>query len=71
MRDRSLPLFGRYLYSDFCRGRLRSARIVRSRARGDRAERPILTYPVAFGEDARRRVYVVSLLGPVYRLVDR
>jgi glucose/arabinose dehydrogenase len=71
VRDRSLPVFGRYLYSDFCHGQLRSARIAGGRARGDRAEAPILIYPVAFGEDARRRVYVVSLRGPVYRLVDR
>ena len=25
----------------------------------------------SFGEDARRRVYVTSLSGPVYRLVPR
>jgi hypothetical protein len=71
VRDRSLPLFGRYVYSDFCFGRLRSARIAGGRAGGDRAERPGLIYPVAFGEDARRRVYVASLRGPLYRLVDR
>jgi glucose/arabinose dehydrogenase len=71
VRDRSLPLFGRYLYSDFCNGRLRSARLTRAGARGVRGERPVVIRPVAFGEDARRRVYVVTLLGPVYRLVSR
>ena len=71
MRDRSLPLLGRYLYSDFCRGQLRSARIARGRARGDRAERLGLIYPVAFGEDARRRVYVAKPARPLYRLIDR
>ena len=71
VRDGSSPLYGRYVYSDFCRGRLRSTRILATRARGDRAERIGVTYPVGFGEDARRRVYVVSLRGGVYRLVRR
>jgi glucose/arabinose dehydrogenase len=71
VRDRSLSVFGRYVYSDFCNGRLRSARLVRGSARGDRAELPHVIRPVAFGEDARRRVYVVTLPGPVYRLVRR
>jgi glucose/arabinose dehydrogenase len=71
VRDRSLPVFGRYLYSDFCNGRVRSARIASGGARGDRAELPHVIRPVAFGEDSRRRVYLVTLPGPVYRLVRR
>jgi glucose/arabinose dehydrogenase len=69
VRDRSLSIRGRYLYSDFCLGRLRSAALSRRGARGDREERPYVAHPVAFGEDARRHVYVVSLDGVVYRVV--
>lgn len=71
VRDRSLSIRGRYLYSDWCLGRLRSVRLGRNRARGDRFEPARVDFPVAFGEDARRRVYVVSQRGPVYRLVRR
>jgi glucose/arabinose dehydrogenase len=72
VRDRRLRgLLGRYVYSDLCYGRLRSTRLVRGRARGDRAERASVSGPVAFGEDSKRRLYVVSLRGPVYRLDPR
>ena len=71
VRDRALPIRGRYLYSDFCRGQLRSARVSRSGASGDRGEPLAVSRPVAFAEDARRRVYVVSLRGPVFRLSPR
>ena len=71
VRDRSLSIRGRYLYSDWCLGRLRSVRLGRRVARGDRFERARVARPVAFGEDGRRRVYVVSQQGPVFRLVRR
>lgn len=71
VRDRSLPIRGRYLYSDWCLGRLRSVKLYRRRARGGRFERPRVRYPVAFGEDSRRRVHVISQYGPVYRVVRR
>ena len=74
VRDPSLPsLFGRYLYGDYCTGVLRSFTagdaLERGKARDDRelgVEVPGLS---SFGEDARGRVYAVSLDGPVYRLV--
>jgi glucose/arabinose dehydrogenase len=69
VRDRSLSIRGRYLYSDFCLGRLRSAALSARGARGDREERPYVPHPVAFGEDAHRHVWVVSLDGFVYRVV--
>jgi hypothetical protein len=72
VRDRALPaLAGRYVYGDFCTGRLRSFRISGGRATGDRALG--LTVPTlsSFGEDARGRVYATSLNGPVYRLRSR
>ncbi len=70
LRDPALPaLAGRYVYADFCAGRLRTARLAAGRATEDRAlglrRIPSLS---SFGEDARGRVYVTSLSGPVYRL---
>jgi glucose/arabinose dehydrogenase len=70
VRHRSLrPLRGRYLYGDLCSGRVRSARLRRPRAVGDRSERLIVPYLVSFGQDARERLYAISFNGPVYRLV--
>jgi glucose/arabinose dehydrogenase len=69
VRDRSLgSLYGRYVYGDYCKGQLRSVKLSQSSARGDRAL-PLRTIPnlSSFGEDARGRVYVASLNGPVYR----
>jgi glucose/arabinose dehydrogenase len=69
VRDRSLgSLYGRYVYGDYCKGQLRSVKLSQSRASGDRAL-PLRTVPAisSFGQDARGRIYVVSLNGPVYR----
>jgi glucose/arabinose dehydrogenase len=72
VRDRSLgALYGRYVYGDLCRSRLRSVRMRGSRARGDRAMRVEVGSLVSFGEDARGRVYAVSHDGPVYRFAAR
>ncbi|HEV2058887.1 MAG TPA: PQQ-dependent sugar dehydrogenase [Solirubrobacteraceae bacterium] len=71
VRDPNLrALAGRYVYGDFCVGRLRSAKLSQGSARGDG---PIpglkkVEQLSSFGEDARGRVYVTSLNGPVYRL---
>ncbi len=71
VRDRGVPaLVGRYVYGDLCVGRLRSAKLSPGSAQGD-ANIPGLAKVeqlASFGEDARGRVYVVSLTGPVYRL---
>jgi hypothetical protein len=72
VRDRSVPsLYGRYVYGDYCQGRLRAARFSGRRARSDRAL-PLrrIDSISSFGEDARGRVYVVSLDGPVYRFAQ-
>ncbi|MGI8730880.1 MAG: PQQ-dependent sugar dehydrogenase [Solirubrobacteraceae bacterium] len=73
VRDSELAaLEGRYVYGDFCKGQLRSARLAAGSARGDRSlglEK--IDNLASFGEDARGRVYVVSLDGPVYRLAAR
>jgi glucose/arabinose dehydrogenase len=70
VRDRRLGgLRGRYLYSDFCAGRLRSFVPRLGRATGDRAIGVHVKNASSFGEDNRHRVYVCSLDGPVFRLV--
>jgi glucose/sorbosone dehydrogenase len=72
VRDRRLrSLFGRYMYADFCLGQLRSFEPALSGARADRALGRRVRLVSSFGEDARHRVYVASLRGPVFRLAPR
>ena len=71
VRDRRVPgAYGRYLFADFCKSHIMSARLS---AGGATAEATGLRASAvsSFGEDARGRVYVVSLNGPVYRLVAK
>jgi Glucose / Sorbosone dehydrogenase len=74
VRDPDVPeLYGRYLYADFCQGRLRSLVLPPSSTglgSDDRATGMAAPDPVSFGEDAAGRIYVVSGEGTVYRLVD-
>ncbi len=73
VRDPALrALRGRYLYGDFCLGRIRAARLAPGRATRDR-QLPLKRIEglASFGEDAAGRVYVVSLGGAVYRLAAR
>ena len=70
--DPSLPdLRGRYVYADLCSGRLRVLIPHLHRAADDHRLGLRVDSPSSFGEDDRGRVYVVSLEGPVYRLVPR
>jgi len=72
VRDPGLPaLRGRYIFGDLCRGRLETARLSPGRARAQRLTRLRVSQVSSFGEDARGRVYAVSLNGPVYRLAPR
>jgi glucose/arabinose dehydrogenase len=73
VRDRALgSLYGRYLYGDLCRATLRSVKLGRSGgAKGDRATRLSVHNLASLGEDARGRVYTVSLDGAVSRVVPR
>ena len=72
VRDPALPaLAGRYVYGDYCAGRIRSLRVRRGRATGDRGQNLRVDQLSSFGEDARGRVYATSLTGPVYRLRSR
>ncbi|MEA2154280.1 MAG: hypothetical protein QOE11_420 [Solirubrobacteraceae bacterium] len=71
VRDRTVPaLRGRYVYGDLCRGELRSAVLAPGSATGDAPIAGVgkVQQLSSFGEDARGRVYAVSLNGPVYRL---
>jgi glucose/arabinose dehydrogenase len=71
VRDPRLPaLRGRYVYGDFCDGALESARLHPGRASPSAMH---LTVPAlsSFGVDQSRRVYALSLNGPVYRLDPR
>jgi glucose/arabinose dehydrogenase len=70
VRDKSLrPLYGRYVYADFCEGELRSLVPHLRRAGGERRLGLSVPSPSSFGEDTRGHLYVASLEGPVFRLV--
>ena len=64
-------LRGRYVYTDFCSGTLRTLVPHLRRASDDRRLGLTVAFPTSFGEDDRGRIYVASQEGPVYRLVSR
>ena len=72
VRDRAVPaLYGRYVFGDFCVGRVESAKLRPGSATRQRRTRLRVPMLSSFGEDARGRVYVTSLDGPVYRIAAR
>ena len=72
VRDRALrSLYKRYVYADLCEGELRSLVPHLKRAGRDRKLGLSVASPSSFGEDARGHLYITSLDGPVYRLVER
>lgn len=78
VRDPRLPqLFGRYIWTDYCGGRIHSftpPELVDgvpppyARAQDDRDEGLYVQAPTSFGEGLGGQIYVVSQAGPVYRL---
>jgi glucose/arabinose dehydrogenase len=68
VRDRESDLFGRYVYGDYCKGDLYSARLGSGGARGVRREGVRVSSLSSFGEDTDGHVYATSLGGAVYRL---
>lgn len=62
---------GRYLYAELCTGQVRSARLRRPRAVGDRDEGLRVPSLVSFGEDGRGGLYAISLRGSVFRVLVR
>jgi glucose/arabinose dehydrogenase len=72
VRDRTVPdLFGRYVFGDYCVGRVESAKLRPGGATQQRRTRLRVPSLSSFGEDARGRVYATSLDGPVYRIAAR
>ena len=70
-RDPRLDLYGRYVFGDFCRGVVESARLSPGRATDVRSTSLRVDSLSSVGTDAQGRVYALSLAGPVYRLVPR
>lgn len=69
VRDRRLPaLRGRYLFTDFCRGKILSFKARTGRIRSARTTGLDLSRPTSFGTAADGRIYVTSLAGPVYSI---
>jgi hypothetical protein len=72
VRDRALAgLFGRYVFGDYCRAQVLSARLGSGSARDVRSTGLRVSALTSFGEDAQGRVYATSGNGPVYRLTAR
>jgi glucose/arabinose dehydrogenase len=72
VRDRDLPsLYGDYVYADLCEGRLRSLVPHLKRASGEHLLGLAVESPASFGEDDAHHLYVCSLEGPVFRLVQK
>jgi glucose/arabinose dehydrogenase len=71
IRDPALPAWaGRYVFGDFCRGVVQTALLSSGRARNKTDRKLRVEQLSSFGEDALGRVYITSLDGPVYRLVQ-
>jgi glucose/arabinose dehydrogenase len=64
-------LFRRYVYGDFCTGKIRSLRPRLGGARKDRGTGLTVRSLSSFGEAADGTLYATSLNGPVYRFVGR
>jgi glucose/arabinose dehydrogenase len=71
VRDRSLPrLYGRYLFGDFCRPQIESVNLNGGQPKGLHATRLRVSATSSFGQDADGHIYITSLEGPVYRIVN-
>jgi glucose/arabinose dehydrogenase len=72
VHDPALPsLAGRYLYSDFCSGDIRSFKLEGTKAVGDKATGLQTQSPTSFGTDNAGHIYVTSLSGPVFQIVPK
>ena len=72
IRDANLQSWrGRYVFGDFCRGVIRTATLSGKDKVEPRDSKLKVESLSSFGEDARGRVYVTSLNGPVYRLDEK
>lgn len=73
VRDPKLgSLRGKYVYGDFCKGKIYSATLKSGGASGDGdLKLPKVPNLSSFGQDTSGHVYVMSLDGPVYRFTRR
>ena len=71
VRDRTVPLRGRYVFGDLCRRRVFSAKLTANGARQRRQTSLRVSALTSFGEDALGRVYTASFNGAVHRIVAR
>jgi glucose/arabinose dehydrogenase len=72
VRDRRLAdLTGRYLYGDFCSGRITAVAVADGHVTSTGDLGLVVPELTSFGVDALNRVYVMSLRGDVYRLDPR
>jgi glucose/arabinose dehydrogenase len=70
--DRGLrSLYKRYVYADLCEGQLRSLAPHLRRDSDDRKLGLTVASPSSFGEDDAHHLYVASIEGPVFRLVQK
>lgn len=70
VNDPRLPsLHGRYIYSDFCSGKLHSLAPHLTHATNDHPLGVTIPFPTSFGEDSRGRIYICSQQGAVFRFV--
>jgi hypothetical protein len=61
---------GRYFAGDYCSGDVSSFRVVDGEATDVRREPFRLSELSSFGEDARGELYLVSLLGAIYKVAS-
>ena len=79
VRDRSLPsLYGRYLFADYCSGKVQSfayrggaATRLRTHATLSRGGSRADLQPVSFAEGRRGKLWLISIDGAVYRIRQR
>lgn len=71
-RDSRIPaLVGRYLYGDFCAGRINVLTVEEGRVTASGPLGLVVPELTSFGVDGLRRVYAMSLRGDVFRLDPR
>jgi glucose/arabinose dehydrogenase len=72
VRDRTLPaLNGQYLFGDDCRPQIEAVTLGRGTAKHLHSIGLQVSATTSFGQDAAGHIYIASLNGPVYRLVER
>jgi glucose/arabinose dehydrogenase len=72
VHDPDLPgLDGRYVYSDFCSGKIRSFKLTGTKASDDKPTGLEAQSPTSFGTDNAGHIYVTTLNGDVFMLAPK